>query len=255
MTDALVERALFGCQPLSSVAKNRQIHNLLGQELTNRYLPHDRLPPERELASYFHVSRMTVRSALDQLEKERRIYRIKGVGTFVAQRSISKTIALTSFTEDITSRGMVPTTEVLAAGVCEASEPTARFLSIGPTEPVVYLHRVRFADRTPMCLEKAFLPAQLLPGLVSQDLSSSLYQILTERYGLRPTRAVQTIRSVLLSVDESVHLRVAPHSPAFLVERTTYDQQQRPIERATSLYRGDRYCYEIEISPSVLGDL
>jgi GntR family transcriptional regulator len=232
-------------------AKNQEIHDWLLADLEANYLPQDRLPPERQLATQFNVSRMTIRHALDRLENERRIYRIKGVGTFVAQRAIAKTIALTSFSDDIRSRGMAPSTRVLAAQWVDPSEATARFLKLGSTEPVIYLYRIRYADRTPMCLEKVFLPARLVPDLLSEDLTTSLYQILDRQYGLRPSRAEQTIKSTLLTVDESGYLRVAPYSAAFLVERTTYDQRERPIERATSLYRGDRYFYEIELSPSV----
>lgn len=234
------------------LAKNQQIHDRLSNELEAAYRPHDRLPPERELATHFNVSRMTVRRALERLEGERRIYRIKGVGTFVAQRTITKTITLTSFSEDIRSKGMVPSTKVLMAQRSLATEDNARFLNIAPGEPVVYLHRVRYADRTPMCLEKVFLPARLVPDVLSEDLTSSLYQILAQHYDLRPSRAEQTIQSVLLNVEESAQLRVGAYSAAFLVERTTYDQRDQPIERAASLYRGDRYRYEIEISPSVL---
>jgi len=194
---------------------------------------------------------MTVRNALDQLERERRIYRIKGLGTFVAQPAITKTVVLSSFSEDIRRRGMIPSTTVLAAELSLPDEATAQLLKLDPTDPVVHFHRVRYADRTPICLEKVYLPARLVPDLLSEDLTtSSLYSILAQHYDLRPSRADQTIKSVLLTDEESALLHVPPHSAAFLVQRTTSDQRNRPIECGISLYRGDRYRYELEVSPS-----
>ena len=47
------------------------------------YRPGDKLPPERELAARFEVSRKTVRLALEEIERQGFIYRRVGKGTFV----------------------------------------------------------------------------------------------------------------------------------------------------------------------------
>ena len=52
----------------------------------SRLSPEEALPPERELAEEFGVSRITVRKALDALVEEGMLNRRQGAGTFVAAR-------------------------------------------------------------------------------------------------------------------------------------------------------------------------
>jgi GntR family transcriptional regulator len=43
-------------------------------------------------------------------------------------------------------------------------------------------------------------------------------------------------------------LHCAPYSPVLHVRRTSVDGEGIPIEFATSLYRGDRYAFEVDLS-------
>ena len=56
---------------------------------SDRFPPHSRLPPEREIASSLQLSRGKVREALLQLETDGRIWRHVGLGTFVGCRPSS----------------------------------------------------------------------------------------------------------------------------------------------------------------------
>jgi GntR family transcriptional regulator len=72
-------------------------------------LPVDtRLPPERQLAAHFQVSLMTVRQALAELAAEGWVERVPGRGTFVRRPRVEMGPSLTSFTEDMRRRGLVP---------------------------------------------------------------------------------------------------------------------------------------------------
>ena len=86
--------------------------------------PGSAAPSERELVARFGVARMTVRQALDALVAEGLLERIPGRGTFVAQppRTSGR---LTSFTEEIRRRGMLPESQTLLARV-RAGRPRRR---------------------------------------------------------------------------------------------------------------------------------
>ncbi|MFD4591689.1 GntR family transcriptional regulator [Streptomyces rubiginosohelvolus] len=234
--------------PVEREPKHEALRTALTALIDDGLAPHEALPSERELMQRYSVSRMTVRRAVERLTQEGRVYRVQGAGTFVADpATISKSLHLTSFSEDIRSRRMVPDSRLLLLERTEADLDCARDLFLAPGSPVVHLERLRTADGEPMCLENVWLPETLVPGLVDQGEPHSLYGWL-ERAGAAPETADQTIRATVVGPREAGLLEVPPQFPALLVERVTRDIRGRAVERAISLYRADRYDYRLTIS-------
>ena len=209
--------------------------------------PHAKLPTERELAESFGVTRVTVRRALDQLGYEGRVYRTQGAGTFVSEPRIAKSVELTSFTQDMRARGLVPgSLETRIEDIPAGAEIGAR-LGLSPRDHVAHIFRVRTADGEPMCIEHTYIPAKLAPGLAEEKLEGSLYQLLTKTYHLKVEKAEQTIHATVLDPPLAKLLAVPEFSPAFKVQRVAYDARNQRIEYAESVYRADRYSYDFVI--------
>ncbi|HLT61044.1 MAG TPA: GntR family transcriptional regulator [Microlunatus sp.] len=226
--------------------KHQQIRRTLAAELRD-LAPHSPLPTERDLARTHGVSRATIRLALDALSDAGLVYRVQGAGTFVAGPTISKTLSLSSFSEDMELRGLTASSRLLAADRIPAGAAIAEDLGLQPDDPVVRLSRVRLADGEPICLETAHLPAARVPDLLDQDLSGSLYQLLDRRYGLRVVRAEQVVRAVVLDIGEAALLGTPPGSAALRMHRIGLDQRDRPVESTTSVYRADRYDLRLAV--------
>ena len=123
-------------------------------------------------------------------------------------------------------------------------------LRLSPSDEVIHFRRARTADGEPICLEDSYLNAKLVPGLVDNIGDESLYDVLEHDYGLRLEWAEQSIRASVVEPEDAKILRAPPFSPTFHVARTSFDRQDRAIEYAESIYRGDRYHYELKIHRS-----
>ena len=209
----------------------------------------DAIPSERQLSTNLGVSRLTVRAALDDLVREGLLLRRRGSGTFVSEPKIAQELTMTSFTEDMRRRGMVPASRTLDLRAVPAGAHLGRLLKVSPSEQVVVITRLRLADRETMAIETLHVRQSLIPGLTAADLElHSFYELLEERYGVVIASGMQTIEPTVTNEEESAALGVPLHSPAFLFERTTQTRAGEVVEYVRSIYRGDRSRLVAELS-------
>ena len=207
--------------------------------------PQDALPPERELASEFGVSRITVRKALDGLVTDGLLIRRQGAGTFVSGRVEKQFAKLTSFSEDMAARGQVPRSEWLLRASGNVTPEESMTLGLSPGAPVYRFHRIRFADDLPMAIEYSTIPGF---GLASADaVRNSLYEALNEA-GNRPARALQRLRAVSVDGERATLLGLEPGAPCLYIERRGFLEDGRVIEDTRSWYRGDAYDFVAELN-------
>ncbi len=210
--------------------------------------PGEQIPPERELAGRYGCSVITVRRALGDLARERRLKRTRGRGTFVSRPPIQLDLDGTmTFSEELQLLGHDPSTRVVSAETLPADSRVAEALELPVGADVVHLERLRMADGEPLLLEQVFLPAARFPGLLAGDLEAgSLYQLLVDRYDTAVVRAREALEPIALAAREARLLGVEPHRPALLIEGLAFDRFGMPVEFARSYVRGDRTRYYVE---------
>src|SRR5690348_2749940 len=143
------------------------------------------IPSERQLSADLGVSRLTLRAALDDLAREGYLVRRRGSGTYVQQPKIAQELTMTSFSEDMRRRGMVPGSRTVSLTRELAGARLGRLLQVSPGEKVLVIKRLRLADGETMAIETLHLPESLVPGLEARDLDNgSFYELLGERYGV-----------------------------------------------------------------------
>ena len=224
----------------------RQLQRLLRGAIQEQVLgPDDALPAERDMADELGVSRITVRKALDGLVAEGLLTRRQGAGTFVAARVEKSFSKLSSFTEDMISRGRTPHSTWLSRSAGQVTPEESLTLSLSPGAAVYRFNRIRYADGAPMALEYSTVPAFALTG--PEAVEASLYEAL-EATGHRPARALQRLRAVLFSEEQAELLAVRPGDPGLLIERRGFLRDGRVVEVTRSYYRGDAYDFVAELT-------
>jgi GntR family transcriptional regulator len=227
--------------------KYEQVAASIRESIARSLAPHDALASERELMAIHGVSRMTVRKAISVLVDEGRVYNVHGSGTYVGSADIfSKTPKLTSFTEDMISRGSVPSSRVLEVARIAAPDAVAAALNLTPSDAVTQIRRLRLADDTPIALEEVFLPTTVLET-ESLNLGASLYEQL-RLAGHEVYRAEQEIKAITLSKEDSLLLEVAVGSAALSVTRVSSSRRGHLIEFARTTYRADRYTFQLAVT-------
>jgi GntR family transcriptional regulator len=212
----------------------------------------ERLPSEHELMDKYGVSSTTVRKCVDILRHHGLIRRIQGVGTFVSDRPVERSLEkILSFTKNMEQAGLKPRTEVLDQKVMGVSRNVIDQLSLEQGTKVLRLKRLRFGDSTPMMLETRYINLRLCPDIDRHDLTHSLYEIYHHYYGINLSRASQHLRIVYLKEDEAVLFNLTTDSPAFLVTGVTYSDKGEPVEYEESIYRGDEYEFFVEVGHPV----
>jgi GntR family transcriptional regulator, N-acetylglucosamine utilization regulator len=201
------------------------------------------IPSEWELADLYGVSRLTVRTALDNLTRQGWLIRKHGVGTFVAHPSVTEIApSKLSFTAQMLAIGRKPSSRLISLQVVPVEVEVANMLKLPQGEPVVEIVRVRLADGEPVLLETSYLSQKRFPGLENaiELVSSSLYEWLESHYDTSITLMDQTLEPVLLKEDQAHHLETLPGTPAMLSKVLAYTNEAEPIEYSWSVTRGDQ---------------
>jgi len=223
-----------------------QLQQLLREAIQQKLLAaSDAIPAERDLALEYDVSRITVRKAIGGLVEEGLLTRRRGAGTFVATRVEKVFSRLSSFSEDMLSRGRVPSSQWISRASGTVTPEEAMMLGLSPGAPVLRFQRIRFADEVPMALEFTTIEDSCLPSIAAVE--DSLYAAL-DQAGNRPVRALQRLRAVPFRGEHARMLGVDTGHAGLLIERRGFLRDGRVVEFTQSFYRGDAYDFVAELS-------
>jgi non-canonical purine NTP pyrophosphatase (RdgB/HAM1 family) len=173
----------------NSIPLYLQVKNKIKQEIRSGILKAgDKLDSEAEMQKEYGMSRVTVRNAMAELEREGYIIKVQGKGSFVAQSDMLRLpVGVTSFTGDAKMQGADLKSKILKVGLEPVkTEMDKEFFGINDGENILIVKRLRCVNNVPLLIEENHLSAEL-EGLMNEDLTGSLYAILQEKYHMIPS--------------------------------------------------------------------
>lgn len=237
---------------VSPVPLHTQIREVLRRRiLDGTYAPHSQMPSESQMIETFRVSRITIRQALGDLQKEGLIFKVMGKGSFVAKPKAFQNLSrLQGFGEAMTPSGYETYSLLLSSREVPASLVVAQRLHLKPGAPVFEIQRLRYLNREPISVDVSYFPPELGQRLTQEDLATrDIFVILENDLGKNLTHAELQIEAI--AADESLarHLDVEESSPLLRIERLTWADEQ-PIDFEFLYYRGDAFQYRLRIDRS-----
>lgn len=208
----------------------------------NKLVPHTKLPSERDMCEMWDFNRTTLRSAIQRLMVEGKLYQKRGSGTYIAQpRFIRNLQDLKSLSKLAEENGQTLESRVLSVDIIESSKQITQGLNLPLGHKVYALTRLRSIDGGPVIIENAFLDYSRFPSFTEHDFAKeSLYSVIENDYNIQIVRGEEKIGITYATSYEAELLEIETGQAVFYITGVVYDEQNEPVEYVKSITRSDR---------------
>lgn len=246
MSKSFIDLGALSALPLYTQIKEA----LRAKILDGSYAAHERLPSESEMIQAFRVSRITVRQAISDLQKEGLVFKVHGKGTFVAKPKVSQELThLQGFGEAMHDLGHETHSQVLKLHLIKGTRLICAKLGLKEGADVMEIRRVRYLNREPISVDYSYLGGALGSRLSKSTLRErDLFSILENELGHRLHSADVEIDATSAVPEVASHLKVEPGSPVLRIERLTYARLQKPLVFEYLHYRGESFKYKLKVT-------
>jgi GntR family transcriptional regulator len=233
-------------RPLYAALRERLKAEILG----GRRKPGAKLPSESELTAQLGVSRITVRQALSDLQKEGLVIKMHGKGSFVAAPPVTHELSrLAGLAEALSGAGRTIHTRVLSLKGVKAPASAAAALDVAAGAAVTELRTLRYLDREPLVLCDSWIAPDVGARLQRADLAGSdLLTLCEQTLGIAIGDAEVSIGAVNADARHARLLGVPEGAALVAVRRLVRTAAGRPMQLETAAYRADRFRYHLTLS-------
>lgn len=223
-----------------------QLKYKLLKKIETSYKPGDLLPPESKLIMLYKVSRITVRKAMDELEREGIIIKKQGKGTYVKEKKISYDAnSIGSFTQRFREQNHSLKTITLEYEIIDTNHYVKDLLKC---DTLLCIKRFRVLDDAPFAIMLNYMNYEKVPNLQKKFKEQSLYSFLKKEYGIEFYGVVETIESRGATKQEAKQLDIKENFPLFSLHRLSSDKNGKLVEYSDIVIKSDMYKHKITLS-------
>ena len=234
-----------------------QVYTVIRQWIiSGRCTPGEPLPGEQDLAQSFGVARVTVRTAMANLQREGLVEKRRGLGTYVAQAQPAHSTVRASMADVLRHvREIGRGTTVRLLGVEDVGVPPGLRDVFGGESSLQRIVRVRSVDGEPLLHVVTYLPRAVADRLDASALRSRPLLELFEQAGIELHTGRQIVGASVAdpAVARALHLEVG--EPLLLIRRVHCDAQLRPVEYLEVLAPARRFELHMELDANHLGSI
>ncbi|WP_428776213.1 UTRA domain-containing protein [Vibrio sp.] len=199
-----------------------------------------KLPSERALSELFNTTRITLKDALISLETEGLIYREERRGWYVSPPRIRyNPLSRCHFDQMICEQDRISATTLISVRSEMAAGEHAETLAVNRITPVHVIERLRYIDGRAVLLVENCLKAELFPGILEFDLTSSLTGLFRDQYGYITQSASFDVIPTAAPAHVAKALNLAEGQPVLKIRRVNYKQDGELMDCEIEYWRPD----------------
>ncbi len=222
-----------------------QLKELLLKEIKEKYKPGDIIPAEPKLEKIYNVSRITVRKAIEQLERDNIVEKKQGKGTFVIEQKILYDAnSIGSLTQRLAKQNHRLETKYINFKFIETEHFVKDMISCSK---LICIERLRLLNGIPFALMSNYLDYNKVPNLDKIFNIESLYTFLKDQYDIDFYNAQEIVEAKAASKEECKLLNIKDNTPLISLSRLSFDKDNIPIEYSNVRIKADMYKHKITL--------
>ncbi|WP_122892964.1 GntR family transcriptional regulator [Arcobacter peruensis] len=232
-----------------------QLKEKILEDIKLNYKVNDIIPTEGKLEEKYKLSRITVRKAIEELEKDNIVIKKQGKGTFVKEQKILYDAnSIGSLTQRLSKQKHLLTTKSISFEIIEEREEhfVKDMLSC---KKLLCIKRTRLLDEVPFALMFNYFDVNTVPDIDKKMNLESLYAFLKKEYNIEFHNAEEIVEAMIANDDDAKKLNIEKGSPLLSLKRLSYNQKNEPIEYSNLIIRGDMYKHKIILSNDKLSNI
>jgi len=228
------------------------------------FQPGKKLPPEGELQEIYSASRNTIRDAIKQLVSLGLVQTRPGQGTFVTSAIDPFVTTLSvpagsgfgggegaTYLSQVGEQHRKPSVSQPRVEIQIPAQEIALRLRIAADAQVVSRHQARYIDETPWSLQTSFYPlewALKAPDLLKpEDIAVGAMSYLETTEGIKQVGYRDWITARTADDHEQAFFGIAAHATVFVLFRTAFDDNGRPLRVTVTVCPTDRNQFIVNV--------